>query len=154
MQGKLFGWACGLTTTEEEAKDLVQETLLKAWVNRDKYIENMNFKRWIYLIMRNLFINKYWEQKRHPSVSEMSEPAPLPEQEDNSLFTVECNLDFKEIWDIINTLPKKNLAVFQLYLSGFKYHEIAEMTQEPLGTVKSRIHLCRKRLKRLLKDYW
>lgn len=63
---------------------------------------------------------------------------------------MECNLNVKEILDIISALPEKSLAVFQLYLSGFKYQEIAEITQEPLGTVKSRIHLCRKKQK----SYW
>lgn len=153
IRDKLFYLACRLAATKEEAEDLVQETLLKALENKEKYLENMNFGGWLYSIMRNLFINKYWAESRRPSVSGLSELIYNTFQDDHPYSVAAHNLDYKEILDIVKTLSEKNHTAFHLFISGFKYQEIADMTQEPLGTVKSRIHYCRQKLKKLLSDF-
>lgn len=55
----MLNFAYQLTTNRQQAEDLLQDTTLKALDNQDKYVDNVNFKGWIFTIMRNIFINNY-----------------------------------------------------------------------------------------------
>ena len=155
FQKDLLRFALRLTSGEREAaNDLLQETLLKVLSNEDRFLPNSNLKQWLYTIMRNLFINNYRRQSRSHSFSDLSDQRKslinIPQQEDCTLDEL---YDTKEIYRIVNALPTDYRIPFIMHVSGFKYKEIAEKLNLPIGTVKSRIHLTRQRLRCTLKDY-
>jgi len=141
-------FALSLTRDNEQAKDLYQETICKAFVNRDKYNTGTNVKAWLYTIMRNIFINDYRRrQKRNTTSVDLSEDVSVIKTQSYTINNVESNIVFKDILKKINELPDIFKHPFNLYYEGYKYHEIANAMNEPLGTIKSRIHFARKLLK-------
>ena len=73
LQGNLFNFACQLTSNPDAAQDLVQDTTLKVLDNESKYIDNVNFKGWVFTIMRNIFINNYRRQVRNSTIIDTTE---------------------------------------------------------------------------------
>lgn len=154
MQTELLHFAYKLTADREEANDLLQETSLKALDNEEKYVAETNFKGWIYTIMRNIFINNYRKTLRDQTYVDNT---------DNQFFlnlgvdieddSMQGSYDLKEMRRIVNALPKEYRVPFAMYVSGFKYREIADKLNLPLGTVKSRIYFTRQRLQEDLKDF-
>jgi len=118
--------AMNLTRDADDAKDLVQETLLKALLNKDKFKAGTNLKAWLYTIMRNTFINNY-----------------------NKITKRSSNIDSTEYFQYFNT--DQNYITQNGATSDFV--EIAEKLQIPIGTVKNRIHIARKDLKAALQVY-
>ena len=154
MQSELHRFAMKLTADKEEADDLLQETSLKALDNEDKYTPDTNFKGWMYPIMRNIFINNYRKTVRDQTFVDQTENLfHLNLPQDSGFESTEGNYDLKEIRRIVNSLPKEYRVPFSMYISGFKYREIAERLGLPIGTVKSRIYFTRQRLQRDLKDF-
>ncbi|MBR4922161.1 MAG: RNA polymerase sigma factor [Bacteroidaceae bacterium] len=154
MQTELHRFALKLTADREEADDLLQETSLKALDNEDKYTPDTNFKGWMYTIMRNIFINNYRRTVRDQTfVDHTDNLFHLSLPQDSGFESTEGNYDLKEIRKIVNTLPKEYRIPFSMYVSGFKYREIAERLGLPIGTVKSRIFFTRQRLQKDLKDF-
>jgi RNA polymerase sigma factor (sigma-70 family) len=144
-------FAMTLTRDMEAAKDLIQETLYRALANKDKYNAGTNIKAWMYTIMRNIFINNYRRSVRQNTIFDNT---PNDFLLDYNQFTIanaaETNLSLKEIKKAVHQLPEIFKNPFELYFEGYKYHEIAEVLAEPLGTIKSRIHFARKLLKQQL----
>ncbi|MBQ3190645.1 MAG: RNA polymerase sigma factor [Bacteroidaceae bacterium] len=154
MQSELHRFALKLTADNEEANDLLQETSLKALDNEDKYTPDTNFKGWMYTIMRNIFINNYRKTVRDQTfVDQTDNLYHLNLPQDSGFESTEGNYDLKEIRKIVHSLPKEYRVPFSMYVSGFKYREIAEKLALPIGTVKSRIFFTRQRLQRDLKDF-
>lgn len=154
VQDELLRFAYKLTADREEANDLLQETTLKALDNEDKYIPDTNFKGWMYTIMRNIFINNYRRVVREQTFVDQTDNLFHLNQPQNSGFvSVEGSYDLKEIHRIVNSLPRDYKVPFSMHVSGFKYREIAERLNLPLGTVKSRIFFTRQRLQQELKDF-
>lgn len=154
MQSELYRFAMKLTADKEEADDLLQETSLKALDNEDKYTPDTNFKGWMYTIMRNIFINNYRKTVRDQTFVDQTENLyHLNLPQDSGFDSTEGNYDLKEIRRIVNSLPKEYRVPFSMYISGFKYREIADRLGLPIGTVKSRIYFTRQRLQRDLKDF-
>jgi RNA polymerase sigma-70 factor (ECF subfamily) len=154
MQAELRRFALKLTADKEEADDLLQETSLKALDNEDKYTPDTNFKGWMYTIMRNIFINNYRKTVRDQTfVDHTDNLFHLNLPQDSGFDSTEGNYDLKEIRRIVNALPKEYRVPFSMYVSGFKYREIAERLGLPIGTVKSRIFFTRQRLQKDLKDF-
>ena len=154
MQTELHRFALKLTADREEADDLLQETSLKALDNEDKYTPDTNFKGWMYTIMRNIFINNYRRTVRDQTfVDHTDNLFHLSLPQESGFESTEGNYDLKEIRKIVNTLPKEYRIPFSMYVSGFKYREIAERLGLPIGTVKSRIFFTRQRLQKDLKDF-
>lgn len=140
-------FAVSLTQDRESAKDLCQETLYRALTNLDKYQLGTNLKSWLYTIMRNIFINDYRKKKRQPTAS--GDESLLLHKIDTSATTSAYDqLGKKEIDRVIHVLPPIFSTSFLLYVEGYKYNEIAEILNEPLGTIKSRIHFARKTLQK------
>ena len=73
LQDNLLNFAYMLTSNREEAKDLLQDTTLKALDNEEKYIDNINFKGWVFTIMRNIFINNYRRIVRNQTIVDQTE---------------------------------------------------------------------------------
>ena len=154
MQAELRRFALKLTSDSEDADDLLQETSLKALDNEDKYTPDTNFKGWMYTIMRNIFINNYRKTVRDQTfVDQTDNLYHLNLPQDSGFESTEGNYDLKEIRKIVNSLPKEYRVPFSMYVSGFKYREIAVKLALPIGTVKSRIYFTRQRLQKELKDF-
>jgi len=141
-------FAITLTRDAEAAKDLFQETLFRALANKDKYSVGTNIKAWLYTIMRNIFINNYRRKVKQNTIFDSTPNDFLINQTQSVVANnAESNLRLKDIQEAIHNLPQIFRNPFLLYFDGFKYHEIADMLSEPLGTIKSRIHFARKLLK-------
>lgn len=154
LQGNLLSFAYPLTTNREEAQDLLQDTTLKALDNEDKYVDNVNFKGWIFTIMRNIFINNYRQTVRKATVIDQTkELYHLNVSQDSGIDTPDGSFAIKEISEAINSFSDDYRIPFSMHVAGYKYQEIAEKMQLPLGTVKSRIFFARQRLQGMLKDY-
>lgn len=154
VQSELQRFAYKLTADREEANDLLQETSLKALDNMDKYMPDTNFKGWIYTIMRNIFINNYRKVVRDQTFVDRTDNLyHMNQSQEFESYTTENNYDTKEIYRVVNNLPKEYRVPFMMHLSGFKYREIADRLSLPLGTVKSRIFFTRQHLQVLLKDF-
>ncbi len=154
LQGNLLSFAYQLTTNREEAQDLLQDTTLKALDNEDKYVDNVNFKGWIFTIMRNIFINNYRQTVRKATVIDQTkELYHLNVSQDSGIDTPDVSFAIKEISEAINSFSDDYRIPFSMHVAGYKYQEIAEKMQLPLGTVKSRIFFARQRLQGMLKDY-
>lgn len=154
VQTELLNFAYKLTADREEANDLLQETSLKALDNEDKYTAETDFKGWIYTIMRNIFINNYRKALRDQTyVDQTDNQFYLNQNIDIEGDSTEGSYDLKEMRRIVNALPKEYRIPFSMYVSGFKYREIADKLGLPLGTVKSRIYFTRQKLQEELKDF-
>ena len=154
LQANLMNFACQLTANRDEARDLLQDTTLKALSNEDKYVDNVNFKGWIFTIMRNIFINNYRQTVRQATVVDKTEDLYLLNiSQDCGLNTPEGSYAVKEISGAISQFSEEYRVPFNMYVAGYKYHEIAEKLGLPLGTVKSRIFFARKKLRDQLGDY-
>lgn len=154
IQGNLLNFAYTLTSNRDDAYDLVQDTTLKVLDNEEKYVDNVNFKGWVFTIMRNLFINNYRKASRKATVSDTTEDLYLLNlPQDSGYETPDGALAVNEIHAVIDSLSDDYSIPFSLHLKGYKYDEISKETGLPLGTVKSRIYFARQRLQSLLKDY-
>ncbi|MBD5209691.1 MAG: sigma-70 family RNA polymerase sigma factor, partial [Bacteroidales bacterium] len=120
----------------------------------DKYVDNVNFKGWVFTIMRNIFINNYRKSVRSATVVDQTEDLyhlNLPQE--SGFETPEGSVAAKEITSAINSFSDEYRVPFSMHVAGYKYNEIAEKMNLPLGTVKSRIFFARQRLQEMLKDY-
>ncbi|MBN8864636.1 MAG: RNA polymerase sigma factor [Sphingobacteriales bacterium] len=141
-------FAINLTRDSEAANDLYQETLYKALANKEKYNVGTNIKAWLFTIMRNIFINDYRRKAKQRTIFDSTPNDYLINLKQASVNNgAETDLRMKEIYAAIHQLPEIFKIPFQLYFDGYKYQEIADLLDEPLGTVKSRIHFARKLLK-------
>jgi RNA polymerase sigma-70 factor (ECF subfamily) len=141
-------FAISLTKDNEVAKDLYQETLYRAFTNKDKYHSGTNIKAWLYTIMRNIFINDYRRKAKQKEILNKSVDDVFVNS--GSLIATnnaESNFQQKEIRMAVHHLPEIFKTPFLMYFQGYRYNEIAEVLNEPLGTIKSRIHFARKTLK-------
>ncbi len=147
-------FAITLTRDSEAAKDLFQETLFRALANKDKYNVGTNIKAWLYTIMRNIFINNYRRKSKQNTIFDNTPNEFLLNQSMSvEANNAESNLRVKDIQEAVHNLPEIFRNPFLLYFDGFKYHEISKMMDEPLGTIKSRIHFARKLLKTQINRY-
>jgi RNA polymerase sigma-70 factor (ECF subfamily) len=149
-----MNFACQLTSNRDAAEDLVQDTTLKVLDNEAKYVDNVNFKGWVFTIMRNIFINNYRRNVRCATIVDATDDLyHLNLSQESGLNTPECTVAVNEISVVIEAFAPEYREPFTLYLAGYKYNEIADRMGLPLGTVKSRIFFARKRLQSALKDY-
>ena len=147
-------FAVTLTKDQESAKDLLQDTMYRALANQEKYSVGTNIKAWLYTIMRNIFINNYRRKSKQNTIFDHSSNDYLLDHQQSAIAnSAESNLKVKEIQAAIHALPEIFRHPFMLYFEGYKYHEIADMLHEPLGTIKSRIHFARRLLKEQISRY-
>jgi RNA polymerase sigma factor (sigma-70 family) len=144
-------FAVSLTHDHDVAKDLFQETLYKALANKNKYSSGTNVKAWLFTIMKNIFINDYRRKAKYKSIL-YNYITPLHNHA-NTTNAGEGSLQSKDILTAIHQLPQIFRTPFLLYFEGYRYHEISESLNEPLGTVKSRIHFARKLLREHISRY-
>ena len=147
-------FAINLTRDKESAKDLVQETMYKAFANHEKYITGTNIKAWLYTIMRNIFINDYRKKLKQNVIFDGTPNDFLLDYNQSAISNLaESKLRLKEVQSAVYHLPSIFKEPFLLYFDGYKYHEIADILHEPLGTIKSRIHFARKKKKKKISRF-
>lgn len=141
-------YAYSLTMNTEEANDLLQETMLKAFTYRNRFEDNTNLKAWLYTIMKNIFINNYRRAIKTRTIIDSTKElyyinTPQNERDYNN---PESQLRVKEMREEMDRLDEDFRIPLNMYFEGYKYKEIADHMQLPIGTVKSRIFLARKQL--------
>jgi len=150
----LYSHAMRYTRNEEDAHDLVQDTMLKAIKFYSNYTEGTNIKGWLFVILRNTFINDYRRNQKKNALIVQSDEISSPElmvSATSNKATGSFVMD--DIGKAMKSLPEAYSKPFILYFEGHKYHEIAEYLDIPIGTVKTRIHVARDLLKKYLKTY-
>ena len=149
----LENFAYSLTHNPDEAKDLVQETFLKALLHKKAYKEGTNLRAWLFTIMKNTFINNYRRNKKVQSVITKEDSTPwINNISGNVIYQADHNTKYTQIVMLINTLPEEQKIPFEMMNQGYKYWEIAEKFNIPIGTLKSRIFLARQKLNQLLDE--
>src|ERR1700730_5139059 len=161
----LYRTALRLTNNPQEAEDLVQETMLKAFRFAHTYQPGTNLRAWLFRILNTSAINRYRKQASHPTTTS------LPEGEDFYLYNrikdltgQESNIGAEEevlshyldedVYNALNELPPNfRMAVILADIEGLSYKEIAEALNIPIGTVMSRISRARRQLQRSLWQY-
>lgn len=146
-------FAVTLTRDQEAAGDLLQETLYRALANRDKYYSGTNLKAWLYTIMRNIFINSYRKSSRQSMADATRSDILINLQAGVVANDGPTQLTMRELQAAIYGLPEIFRRPFLLFFDGYRYQEISELLEEPLGTIKSRIFFARKLLKAQLDRY-
>ena len=154
IQSDLHRFAYKLTANRDSANDLVQDCVLQALYNHEKFTYSKNLKGWMYTLMRNIFVNNYRRTVREMNIMDDTysvNQQHMIEDEDGGKF--EFAYDMKQLYRVLHTIPDDMKVPFQMFVAGFKYREIAEKLGLPMGTVKSRLFFIRKRLKEELKDF-
>jgi RNA polymerase sigma-70 factor (ECF subfamily) len=152
LTDSLHAFAYSLTKNMEDAKDLYQETAFRAINNKDKFRPETNFKAWTFTIMKNIFINNYRKKIKANTMLDSSENSYFIDSSDNTITNDgNRNILMKELQEMIDSLEDNIRIPFVMHHEGYKYNEIADMFDLPLGTVKSRIFFARKALKDMIR---
>jgi len=150
----LRNYALSLTHDMDDTKDLVQDTILKAYRYRENFKAGTNLRGWLYTILKNSFINNYRRNQKRNTFLDSTENTyflDIPSHKvDND---AELKFIRKDLDAAVESLPYDLKLTFKLNAEGFKYHEIAEELNIPIGTVKTRIFIARRVLREKLKDY-
>ncbi len=154
LEDILTRFALRLTANKEDAKDLLQDTFLKALTYRDRFEDSTNLRAWTYTIMKNTFINNYRKNSRQNTAFDNTKDLFFLNQ-NRDIFNVEPDSVFseKEINGAIECLDNEFKIPFRMHTQGYKYKEIANTLGLKIGTVKSRIFFSRKKLTAFLQDY-
>ncbi len=151
MTSLLQAFAYNLTKNVEDAKDLFQETAFRAMTNRDKFRPGTNFKAWLFTIMKNIFINNYRKRVKANTIMDSTDNMYYINSGNVVIGNMaESNIMMKELSKMIEELDDSIKIPFLMHYQGFKYQEIADELELPLGTVKSRIFFARKELKAMI----
>jgi RNA polymerase sigma factor (sigma-70 family) len=147
-------FAIRLTKDSEDANDLLQDTMMKAFLNREKYAEGTNLKAWLYTIMKNTFITNYQRMMRKNTFIDTTDNLHYINSFENSTDNdAYSTFILEDINGAVDSLEKSYKEPFMMYFRGFKYQEIADKLRIPIGTVKNRIHIARQELKQQLYMY-
>lgn len=155
LTSSLNSFAYNLTKNDEDAKDLYQETAFRAMTNREKFQPGTNLKAWLFTIMKNIFINNYRKKVKRNTIVDST---------DNMYFInsgsviisneAGSNILMQELERMISELEDNIRIPFLKHYEGFKYQEIADELELPLGTIKSRIFFARKALKEKILNHY
>ena len=151
MSSLLHAFAYNLTKNVEDAKDLFQETAFRAITNRDKFRAGTNLKAWLFTIMKNIFINNYRKKVKANTIMDSTDNLYYINSGKSMIANgAESNIMMNEIIGMVEELEENIKVPFLMHYQGFKYQEIADHLDLPLGTVKSRIFFARKELKDMI----
>ena len=147
-------FAMRLTRDSDDANDLIQDTMLKAVTNQEKFSDGTNLKAWLYTIMKNTFITNYQKiVKRNTFIDTTDNLHYIDSQSQVSQNEGIYRFLSEDINKALKLVEEDISKPFMMYFRGFKYHEIADKLNIPIGTVKNRIHIARKELKTHLSMY-
>jgi RNA polymerase sigma-70 factor (ECF subfamily) len=150
LQEQLFFYALRLTDNQDDAMDLVQETSYKALKNKSRLHNDDHIRAWLYTILRNTYINYLRSSHYKQLVNDTNDLNQIQLQtraapEDSP----DEQLIRKELHEIIHMLPVVYEEPIRMFLTGYSYKEISKQMKIPIGTVKSRIHLGKKQIRRV-----
>ncbi len=157
----MYNFAFRLTLDEDDAKDLVQETFMKAYRFINSFETGTNAKAWLFRILKNSFINNYRKKSKQPNKVDYQEVETFYNSDSvNENITTDLRVETvqhligDEITNALNSLDVDFRTVIILCdLEGFTYEEMAKILDIPIGTVRSRLHRARNLLKEKLKQY-
>jgi len=157
----LYNFALRTTGNPDDARDLLQETFLKAYRFWDKYEKGTNIRAWLFRIMKNSYINRYRKETREPGKVDYDEVENFydsirAESTDTNDLQEKLfgNILGDEVTQALQSLPEDFRTVVILAdIEGLSYEEIAEFLNCPIGTVRSRLHRGRKILQTQLYEY-
>ncbi|HSJ68603.1 MAG TPA: sigma-70 family RNA polymerase sigma factor [Anditalea sp.] len=157
----MYNFGYRLTFDEDDAKDLVQDTYLKAYRFINSFEKGTNAKAWLFRILKNSFINEYRKKSKQPAKVDYQEVETYYNSESvdysiTSDLRVDAVKDMigDEISNALNSLAVDFRTVIILCdLEGFTYEEMAKILDIPIGTVRSRLHRARNLLKDKLRSY-
>lgn len=149
-ENSLMGYAFSLTQNKSDASDLFQETAYRALKHLNQFQPNSNLRAWLMTIMRNIFINAYRKKRRRQVLQDGSDNSFLINSSETALNLGELRLHYEELIKIIENLEDYLRTPFMMVYKGYKYNEIADYLNIPIGTVKSRIFMARQRIKNLI----
>ena len=159
---QLYAAALRYTRNPEDARDLVQDTYMKAFTSFHQFEEGTNLRAWLYRVLTTTFINSYRKKQRQPMIANNEledwqiDQAQSHTSDLGKSAEVEAleNLPDSDIKNALQELPEEfRMAVYLADVEGFSYKEIAEIVGIPAGTVMSRLHRGRKLLREKLADY-
>ncbi len=153
LEFNLRSFAMSFTRNKADAQDLTQETMLKAITYKNYYTPQTNFKAWVFTIMRNIFINQYRRKVKSRTIFDNSKELDMFSNVQGNKETPIEIIASKDILSKITKLDVEFKTPFEMHFQGFKYQEIADELKIPIGTVKSRIFIARKKLMHELSDY-
>jgi len=147
----LNAFAYNLTKNVDDAKDLYQETSMRALINRDKFRPDTNFKAWMFTIMKNIFINNYRKKVKSKTIIDSTDNMFYINSGSNSIRNnANSDIVMDELMGMMDEIEENLRVPFMMHYQGYKYQEIADNLELPLGTVKSRIFFARKEMRELI----
>lgn len=153
LEKGLRDFAYLLTRDRVDASDLYQETAYKAFKNLKQFKSNYNLKGWLMTIMRNTFINNHRKRKTRQKYHESNNNDYLLNNSGSSTGNSgELTVNYNDLVELVDHLEPYLSKPFMLMFQGYKYDEIADQLDTPLGTVKSRIHIARKQLRKMVEQ--
>lgn len=155
LTSSLNAFAYNLTRNHDDAQDLYQETAFRAMTNREKFKPGTNLKAWLFTIMKNIFINNYRKKVKRNTIIDTTENNFYINSGGNTVGNdAGKNIALEELSTIIEDIDISLSKPFMMHYEGFKYQEIADELELPLGTVKSRIFFARKELKDKINQHY
>lgn len=158
----LYNFAYHLTYNADDAADLVQDTIERAIKSIDSYRRGTNAKAWLFKILRNHFINNYRKKMRQPMMVDYEDVSGFIPDSDSPNYPASLDWDDETLEQLVGDevvaamgrLSEDFREVIVLYdLQDFKYEEVAEILNIPIGTVRSRLYRARNLLAKQLQDY-
>lgn len=147
----LYGYAMTLTRNTTEAEDLVQETYVRAARASNRPDSNANLKGWLFVIMRNAWLNQVRHRNAGPLFVDLDSSESAGSAQDNPHMVYLRKLEREQVREAIESLPDAYREIVVLRdIEGFTYQEIATVLDCPAGTVMSRLGRARGRLRKLL----
>ncbi len=151
LTSMLNAFAYNLTKNSDDAKDLYQETSMRALINRDKFRPDTNFKAWMFTIMKNIFINNYRKKVKSKTIIDSTDNMFYINSGSNSTTnSAHSDIVMDELMGMMDEIEENLRVPFMMHYQGYKYQEIADTLELPLGTVKSRIFFARKEMRQLI----
>ncbi len=153
IEDSLYRYAYSLVYNQDDAKDLLQETFVKALSNKDKFEDGTNLSAWTFTIMKNTFYSNYQKQRHAPFTATQANDLRVLNVADDSKLLPESEIFEQELEKGIQQIEEDQRVPFQMYNEGYKYQEIAEKLDTSIGTIKTRIYMCRRKLMDNLREF-
>ncbi len=140
----LKNYSKNFSMSREESEDLLQDTIMKALINKNKFKNNSNLKAWMFTIMKNTFINSYRKKsRRNMKIDDNMDPYFYNLADTNVLRLPDKIMEYRELLETCKNLKRIYATPLKLYINGYRYFEISSIMGLPMGTVKTRIHHAR-----------